>query len=211
MFPHPIPPLDDAASMQRVLSHENTILRAQVHNLGGRVSQLEAENAQLRSIVASTTAAPQPAGQMYAARSDNAIHLPMVIESLLVMQGHFHRQGTLKQCSTPGCNRYAFDQTCFREGHMAWCRTHNRIITRTYISCSVKSEARGDCLPVFWEDRSDWAQIVACAFQEGKIGHKGLPSDLLNQLLFAEVYNPSRSLGPPVSLPQGRYPHGDWS
>lgn len=55
------------------------------------------------------------------------------------------------------------------------------------------------------EDRSDWAEIVARAFQEGKIGHKGLPSDFLNQLLFAEVYNPSRNLDPSVSLPPGRY------
>lgn len=83
--------------MQRVLSEDNAILRAQVNNLGGRVSQLEAENAQLRSLVASSTAVPQPARHSYAASSDNAIHLPMVIESLSVMQGHFYRQGKLKQ------------------------------------------------------------------------------------------------------------------
>jgi hypothetical protein len=33
---------------------------------------------------------------------------------------------------------------------MAWCATHNRIITGTYTSCSVKSEDRYECVPVSW-------------------------------------------------------------
>lgn len=52
--------------------------------------------------------------------------------------------------SKNGCYRYAFSQECFREGHMAWCLTHKRIITRTYTSCSVKAEERGNCMPACW-------------------------------------------------------------
>lgn len=107
---------------------------------------------------------------------------------------------------------------------MAWCRTHNRIITRNYTSCSVKAEERGDCVPVCWgkcgdltcaytvtdhiaESRDDWREIVDRAYQEGRIGHKGLEPAVLQALLFSPVYNP-RPTGP--LPPQGAYPHGNW-
>ncbi|KAF2624430.1 hypothetical protein BU25DRAFT_161090 [Macroventuria anomochaeta] len=209
MYPHT--PLFDINSMVNRLNDENNVLKAQLHSLTDRVSHLEVENAHLRSLIArSPPPPPSPAAQVYATPSDNAMHLPMVVESLAVMQEHFRRQGTLKQCSTTACHRYAFDQICFREGHMAWCHPHNRIITRTYTSCSVKAEERGDCMPVSWEDRHDWAEIVARAFRDGKIGHKGLESGFLKHLLFSPIYGPQRT-GPPVSLPQGQYPHGDWA
>jgi len=90
---------------------------------------------------------------------------------------------------------------------MGWCRTHNRIVTGNWTSCSVKAEDCGDCIPVWWgecsawicagietdrtlEQRDDWADIVARAYREGRIGHKGLRSADLNALLFSPIYNP---------------------
>lgn len=91
---------------------------------------------------------------------------------------------------------------------MAWCNTHNRIITRTYTSCSVAAEQRGDCIPIFWrklaflkrdeaetdqiaEHHPDWQEIVDRAYREGKIGLKGIKPEYLHALLFSPYYNPS--------------------
>lgn len=81
---------------QRALADENAHLRAQIYSLQGRVSHLEAENERLRVMAAGALAQPH-SGHIYSTTSDNANHLPMAIESLAVMQGHFRRQGTLKQ------------------------------------------------------------------------------------------------------------------
>lgn len=91
-------PTPDNSSLQRVLSDQNAALRAQVHSLRGRVSYLEAENAQLRSIVVAVMP-PQHFQQAYTDRSGNAVYLPTVIERLAIMQDHFRRQGTLKHWS----------------------------------------------------------------------------------------------------------------
>ena len=82
--------------MQEDLSDENAILKAQVHSLSGRIFYLEAENAQLRASIAGAPA-PPVANHVYISNKDNAMYLPIVVESLAVMQEHFRRQGTLKQ------------------------------------------------------------------------------------------------------------------
>lgn len=105
---------------------------------------------------------------------------------------------------------------------MGWCRTHNRIVTGNWTSCSVKVEDRGDCIPVWWgecsawtynntetdhisEQRDDWADIVDRAFREGRIGHKGLGLADLNTLLFSPMYDPRQ-----IDPPQGTYSHSHW-
>lgn len=100
-----VPSIDDLEAMQStlesvsqqvtVLSDENAALKAHVQHLGLRISHLEAENAHLRSTV--DGAPPAPARQSYTTGSDNAIHLPMVIERLAVMQDRFRRQGMLNK------------------------------------------------------------------------------------------------------------------
>ncbi|KAJ8117973.1 hypothetical protein OPT61_g953 [Boeremia exigua] len=174
---------------------ENNFLRAQILSLNEKISSLEAE---IRLLGSRTPSDHVPtAAQIYAAPNDNALALPTVVESFAVMQSHFRRQGTLKQCSATGCHKDAFDQVCFRLGHMAWCRTHNRVITRAYTSCSVKAEERGDCVPVWWEQRHDWQAIVDRAFREGRIGNKGLDSGQLHAILFSPWFNPL--------IPEGSY------
>lgn len=96
MFPYQAQPVEDAGIRQRVLNDENGSLRAQVHSLSERVSQLEAENAHLRYLLTNVPPVPPPM-QLSTGNGDRAIHLPMVVESLAVMQDHFGRQGTLKQ------------------------------------------------------------------------------------------------------------------
>lgn len=86
--------------MQEVLSEEIAILRAQLHNLNGRIFHLEVENAQLRASIAGPPALPA-ADHVYISNKDNAMYLPTVVESLAVMQEHFRRQGTLKQWRVP--------------------------------------------------------------------------------------------------------------
>ncbi|OSS54085.1 hypothetical protein B5807_01689 [Epicoccum nigrum] len=164
------------------LTVQNEFLRAQIQSLNIQITDLKAENTALRSSATSHWA-PQFA-QVHNALRYNTLALPAAIESLAIMQQHFHRQGTLRQCSTEGCRRFAFDQICFREGHMSWCATHNRIITGIYTSCSVKSEDRHKCMPVSWEDRHDWHNIVDRAFYDGRIGNKGLEPSHLDSLLF---------------------------
>ncbi|KAJ4345107.1 hypothetical protein N0V95_005920 [Ascochyta clinopodiicola] len=215
-----IPPIDDVGILHRsfdtvsqradTLHAENAALKSQIRTLGRRISSLEAENTQLQSTVTGVLQ-HLPASNAYTTEGENAIYLPVVLESLAIMQDHFRRHGTLKQCSTPGCGRYAFDQACFREGHMAWCRTHNRIITRTYTSCSVRPEARGDCLPVFWEYSSSWGDIVALAFRDGKIGRKGVPNFALDRLLFPENDPILQHGSQSIPLSNSRYPHSNWS
>ncbi|XPT02480.1 hypothetical protein M3J09_011597 [Ascochyta lentis] len=219
MFPYNhLPSIDDVGALQRSLNsvsqradalhEENVALRTQVQQLNGRISYLEAENHRLRS---DTIGAPRPPPtDVYATGSDNINSLPAALESLAAMQEHFRSHGTLKRCTTSGCEREAFNQTCFREGHMAWCRTHNRIITRTYTSCSVRSEERGNCLPVYWEDSSNWDEVVAGAFRDGKVGRKGLPTDVLHRLLSLHAHPLSQRVGRPNPPPQARHPYDHW-
>ncbi|KAH6629867.1 hypothetical protein C7974DRAFT_413618 [Boeremia exigua] len=165
-------------------------LRSQVQILHERVSSLEAELSILRSQVAPPHTAPT--NYNYARLSgDNALLLPTAIESIAVMGDHFRRQGTLRQCSTTGCHKDAFDSECFRQGHMAWCEAHNRVITGTYTSCSVKAEHRGDCMPVFWDRYENWQTIVAQAFHEGRVGNRGLDPAFLSALLLPFTRYPS--------------------
>ncbi|KZM21643.1 uncharacterized protein EKO05_0008011 [Ascochyta rabiei] len=221
MFPYiHVHPFDNFGTLQHsfdsvrqradALHVENVALRSQVQVLSGRISSLETENTQLRSMVTGIPP-PPPASDVYTTEIENVIQLPVALKSLAIMQNHFRYQGTLRQCSTLGCNRYAFDQTCFREGHIAWCRTHNRIITRTYTSCSVRLEARGDCSPLYWEPSSNWEEIVACAFRDGKIGRKDLPTDVLDRLLYPQIHPISQRTGPPIHPPQARYLHDNFS
>lgn len=105
---------------------------------------------------------------------------------------------------------------------MGWCRTHNRIVTGDWTSCSVKAEDRGDCVPIWWgkcsalicddtetdhapEQRDDWADIVNRAYREGRIGCKGLRPAELDMLLFS----PTRRLRQ-VGAPHGAYLHANW-
>ncbi|KAF3043019.1 hypothetical protein E8E11_000605 [Didymella keratinophila] len=207
MWPRPFIPQLPQDEMSCLNEENNTLrlqidhLNGQVHTLSGQVNNLQVENARLRALLPPPP--PQPSDRMYTAPSDNVLHLPVVIERLAVMRNHFQRQGTLKQCSQLYCNQYAFGQTCFRAGHMGWCRTHNRIVTGNWTSCSVKTEDRGDCISGWWEQRDDWADIVDRAYREGRIGHKGLRSTDLIALSFSTNYDP-RQIGPP----QGTYSHG---
>ncbi|KAJ4321325.1 hypothetical protein N0V94_002957 [Neodidymelliopsis sp. IMI 364377] len=208
--------LDSVSQQVAILSDANVALKAEAQDLKARIHYLEAENAQLRSLVAGASRhatpppPPHPARPSHAAVSDNVMQLPAVIERLAIRQHQFRQQGMLRQCSTTGCPRDAFDQTCFREGHMAWCRTHGRIITRTYTSCSVLAEERGDCLPVFWEDCGNWNEVVADAYRDGWIGQKGLSTEYLNQLLFpAYAQGAVPRAGPPQQAQGGHHMHGE--
>jgi hypothetical protein len=104
---------------------------------------------------------------------------------------------------------------------MGWCRTHNRIVTGEWTSCSVKASDRGDCVPVWWgkcncavcrstetdlalERRDDWTEIVNRAYREGRIGHKGLKTADLNAILFSSIYDPRR-----IGAAQGTYQYSN--
>ncbi|KAF3005950.1 hypothetical protein E8E13_010143 [Curvularia kusanoi] len=172
------------------LTEQINVLRAQNDSLVAQINVLQADNARLRSQLP----AP-PAGQGYDPPSAGVLAMPSVLESLAVCQERFRSQGALWQCSRQDCGRPAFDQTCFREGHMAWCNTHNRVITGDYTSCSIRYGERGDCFPVEWQDRPDWRDIVERAFREHKVGRKGLDNNYLNSILFSIPYTGPHSWG----------------
>jgi dynactin complex subunit len=77
------------------LTVQNEFLRAQIQSLNTQITDLKAENAALRSSATSHWA-PQFA-QVHNALRYNTLALPAAIESLAIMQQHFHRQGTLRQ------------------------------------------------------------------------------------------------------------------
>lgn len=146
--------------------------------------------------------------------------LPSALESMWIKGNHFRDANLMlnwyvivtavrafnadKFCSSrDGCQRQTFDPTCFREGHMAWCGTHDRTITGKWSSCSVSTEQKPDCFPVEWgelhvlkrnclatnhsvEERTDadWRAIINRAASEGKIGKRGVPHDVLDHLFF---------------------------
>ncbi|KAJ4987817.1 hypothetical protein SVAN01_06697 [Stagonosporopsis vannaccii] len=140
------------------LFDEISRLRSEVQALTARVAQLQAENIALRPFLHSASA--------------NALTLPAVIEKLVVLRRHFSQQGTLRHCSAPGCSKPAFDPICFRLNHMAWCRTHNRIMTRNYTT------------EIQTEERPDWLIIVARAYQNYQIGLQPLAPGVLQAALF---------------------------
>jgi hypothetical protein len=77
------------------LTVQNNFLRAQVQSLNAQLLQLKAENARFRS--SATSHWVLPLAQVYEAPSYNTLSLPAAVESLDIMQKHFHRQGTLRQ------------------------------------------------------------------------------------------------------------------
>jgi hypothetical protein len=83
-----------AGNLINKLTMENNFLRAQVQSLNVQLLQLKAENARSRS--SATSQWILPLAQVYQAPSYNTLSLPVAVESLDIMQQHFHRQGTLR-------------------------------------------------------------------------------------------------------------------